>query len=100
MRRTPVTGGEIGWGLAYGRRMRRFNLAVILAALIALMVIAPVQKAAWVHKSFEYGTWGGEIRPGFEPKPGDIVATEHWCSRIKRCTPLSTSTSQTTPVPL
>ena len=95
-----MTGGEIGWGLAYGRRMRRFNLAVILAALIALMVIAPVQKAAWVRKSFEYGTWGGEIRPGFEPKPGDIVATEHWCSRIKRCTPLSTSTSQTTPVPL
>jgi ureidoacrylate peracid hydrolase len=27
--------------------------------------IAPVQKAAWVHKSFEYGTWGGEIRPEF-----------------------------------
>jgi len=42
--------------------------------------IAPIQKAAWVRKSFEYGTWGGEIRPGFEPKPGDIVATEHWCS--------------------
>jgi ureidoacrylate peracid hydrolase len=42
--------------------------------------IAPVQKAAWVHKSFEYGTWGGEIRTGFEPKPGEIVATEHWCS--------------------
>jgi ureidoacrylate peracid hydrolase len=33
-----------------------------------------------VHKSFEYGTWGGEIRPEFEPKPGEIVATEHWCS--------------------
>ena len=42
--------------------------------------IAPVQKAAWVHKSFEYGTWGGEIRPGFEPKPGEIVAQEHWGS--------------------
>src|SRR6266699_6582496 len=42
--------------------------------------IAPVQKAAWKHKSFEYGTWGGEIRPEFEPKPGEIVATEHWCS--------------------
>ena len=42
--------------------------------------IAPVQKAAWEHKSFEYGTWGGEIRPEFEPKPGEIVATEHWCS--------------------
>jgi nicotinamidase-related amidase len=21
--------------------------------------IAPVQKAAWLHKAFEYGTWGG-----------------------------------------
>jgi len=42
--------------------------------------IAPVQKAAWGRKSFEYGTWGGEIRPGFEPKPGEVVAAEHWCS--------------------
>jgi ureidoacrylate peracid hydrolase len=42
--------------------------------------IAPVQKAAWLRKSFEYGTWGGEIHPEFEPKPGEIVATEHWCS--------------------
>src|SRR5262249_2410546 len=25
-------------------------------------------------------TWGGEIRAEFEPKPGEIVATEHWCS--------------------
>ena len=25
--------------------------------------IAPIQKAAWLRKSFEYGTWGGEIRP-------------------------------------
>src|SRR6266511_3904797 len=30
--------------------------------------IAPIQKAAWKRKSFEYGTWGGEIRPEFEPK--------------------------------
>ncbi|HKA80521.1 MAG TPA: isochorismatase family cysteine hydrolase [Xanthobacteraceae bacterium] len=42
--------------------------------------IAPIQQAAWQHKSFEYGTWGGEFRSGFEPKPGEIVATEHWCS--------------------
>jgi len=42
--------------------------------------IAPVQKAAWSHKTFEYGTWGGEIRREFEPQPGDIVALEHWCS--------------------
>lgn len=42
--------------------------------------IAPVQQAAWLRKTFEYGTWGGEIRLGFEPQPGEIVALEHWCS--------------------
>ena len=42
--------------------------------------IAPIQKAAWTRRTFEYGTWGGEFRAGFEPKPGEIVVTEHWCS--------------------
>ena len=42
--------------------------------------IAPIQKAAWTSKAFEYGTWGGEIRREFEPQPGDVVASEHWCS--------------------
>jgi nicotinamidase-related amidase len=42
--------------------------------------VAPTQKAAWISKDFEYGTWGGEIRCGFEPQPGDVVALEHWCS--------------------
>ena len=42
--------------------------------------IVPIQKLGWSRKSFEYGTWGGEIRSGFEPQPGDIVAQEHWCS--------------------
>jgi len=42
--------------------------------------IAPIQKLAWSRKTFEYGTWGGEIRAGFEPQPGEIVAQEHWCS--------------------
>jgi len=42
--------------------------------------IAPIQKAAWSSKAFEFDTWGGEIRPGFEPRPGDVVALEHWCS--------------------
>jgi len=42
--------------------------------------IAPVQRAAWAHKSFEYGTWGGEVRDEFAPQPGDVVALEHWCS--------------------
>ena len=42
--------------------------------------IAPIQKAAWLHKVFEYGTWGGEIRDEFVPQPGEIIAMEHWCS--------------------
>jgi nicotinamidase-related amidase len=42
--------------------------------------VAPIQKAAWSRKTFEYGTWGGELRPEFEPQPGDIVGQEHWCS--------------------
>jgi ureidoacrylate peracid hydrolase len=32
--------------------------------------IAPIQKAAWSHKTFEHGTWGGEIRREFAPQPG------------------------------
>lgn len=42
--------------------------------------VAPVQKAAWSRKTFEYGTWGGEIRSELAPQRGDIVALEHWCS--------------------
>ena len=42
--------------------------------------VAPIQRAAWSRKTFEYGTWGGEIRREFEPQPGEIVAQEHWCS--------------------
>jgi ureidoacrylate peracid hydrolase len=39
--------------------------------------IAPIQQTAWRNKSFEYGTWGGEIRAEFVPQPGEIVASEH-----------------------
>jgi ureidoacrylate peracid hydrolase len=42
--------------------------------------VAPIQKAAWRSKSFEFGTWGGEIRAEFEPQLGEIVVAEHWCS--------------------
>jgi ureidoacrylate peracid hydrolase len=42
--------------------------------------IAPIQKAAWSRRTFEYGTWGGEFRTEFAPQAGDIVAQEHWCS--------------------
>lgn len=42
--------------------------------------VAPIQRAAKERKSFEYGTWGGEIRAEFKPKPGEVVVAEHWCS--------------------
>jgi ureidoacrylate peracid hydrolase len=42
--------------------------------------IAPIQKAAWKSQAFEFATWGGEIRAEFAPRPGEIVASEHWCS--------------------
>ena len=42
--------------------------------------LAPIQKAAWLGKTFEHGTWGGEIRGEFAPQVGEIVALEHWCS--------------------
>ena len=42
--------------------------------------IAPVQKAAFTSKAFEYGTWGGQIRQEFQPQPVDVVVSEHWCS--------------------
>lgn len=42
--------------------------------------VAPIQQAAWRRQTFAAGTWGGEIRPEFAPRPGEIVAQEHWCS--------------------
>lgn len=42
--------------------------------------VAPVQRAAWRRKSFEYGTWGGEIRTDLAPLAGETVVDEHWCS--------------------
>ncbi|HXU39003.1 MAG TPA: isochorismatase family cysteine hydrolase [Blastocatellia bacterium] len=42
--------------------------------------LAPIQKRGWLSKTFEHGTWGGEIRSEFAPQRGDIVALEHWCS--------------------
>ena len=42
--------------------------------------IAPIQRAAWSRRTFEDGTWGGEIRSELSPQHGDVVAQEHWCS--------------------
>jgi nicotinamidase-related amidase len=42
--------------------------------------VAPIQKAAWMRKTFEFGTWGGDIREEFTPLPGETIAQEHWGS--------------------
>lgn len=42
--------------------------------------VLPIQRAAWQRRTFEAGTWGGEIPEAFAPQPGDVVAQEHWCS--------------------
>src|SRR5262245_14607301 len=42
--------------------------------------MAPVQRTPWLAKVFAAGSWGGQIRPEFEPQAGDIVTQEHWCS--------------------
>jgi ureidoacrylate peracid hydrolase len=33
-----------------------------------------------LRKTFEHGTWGGEIRSEFAPQTGEIVALGHWGS--------------------
>ena len=38
----------------------------------------PTQRQIMERHSFARGEWGGEWHPDFAPKPGDIVAQEHW----------------------
>ncbi|MFQ3556400.1 isochorismatase family cysteine hydrolase [Streptomyces gramineus] len=40
----------------------------------------PVQAAAARGRTFADGTWGGGFHPDFAPRPGEIVAQEHWLS--------------------
>ncbi|MBV8681447.1 MAG: cysteine hydrolase [Caulobacteraceae bacterium] len=39
---------------------------------------SPTQRQIIQRHSFARGEWGGEWHPDFAPKPGDIVAKEHW----------------------
>lgn len=39
---------------------------------------SPTQVAIMSRHSFARGEWGGEWHPDFAPRPGDIVAQEHW----------------------
>ena len=44
----------------------RCTVDIALATTRIGSTLRPVQKAAWVRKSFEYGTWRGEIRSGLQ----------------------------------
>jgi hypothetical protein len=46
-RQTDVVAGEITWGEAYERRMRRFNLKVVLLALVALVALIGCSLLGW-----------------------------------------------------
>ncbi|MFD9002337.1 cysteine hydrolase family protein [Streptomyces sp. NPDC059582] len=39
---------------------------------------SPTQRKIQQRHTFARGTWGGEFHPDFQPRPGDIVAHEHW----------------------
>ena len=40
----------------------------------------PVQASAAKGHAFADGTWGGGFHPDFKPRPGEVVAQEHWLS--------------------
>jgi ureidoacrylate peracid hydrolase len=41
---------------------------------------APIQEGAARSRVFADGSWGGTFRDEFTPQPGEVVASEHWCS--------------------
>jgi ureidoacrylate peracid hydrolase len=49
--------------------------------------IAPVQKAAWSRKSFEYGTWGGEISIGVPV----LSPTRSWICSSRKTSSISSA---------
>ena len=40
----------------------------------------PIGAAGAKGRVFADGTWGGSFHPDFEPRPGEVVAQEHWLS--------------------
>ena len=40
----------------------------------------PIGAATAKGHVFADGTWGGSFHPDFEPRPGEVVAQEHWLS--------------------
>jgi ureidoacrylate peracid hydrolase len=42
--------------------------------------VPPIGAATARGQVFADGTWGGTFHPDFEPRPGEVVAQEHWLS--------------------
>jgi ureidoacrylate peracid hydrolase len=58
----------------------RCTVDIVLATTNPGSTLHPFKSWRGSENPSEYGTWGGEIRTEFEPKHGEIVAAEHWCS--------------------
>jgi len=44
---TSVKGGDTGWAAEYHRRMRKFNLEAVLAALFGLVILVILTVIDW-----------------------------------------------------
>jgi nicotinamidase-related amidase len=42
------------------------------------VAVNPTQQDTFRKECFADGTWGGEWHPEFGPRPGDVIALEHW----------------------
>jgi len=42
--------------------------------------MTPLQVMSARSRVFEDGSWGGAFHPDFQPREGEVVALEHWCS--------------------
>ncbi len=40
--------------------------------------VNPIQVQTKGRNAFGVDTWGGELHPEFGPRPGDVIALEHW----------------------
>jgi nicotinamidase-related amidase len=58
------------------------------------LYVNPTQKDTKSKTCFEDGAWGGAFHPEFGPKPGDVIALEHWAQNGFANTDLDTQLKQ------
>src|SRR5262245_45271299 len=76
----PAAPSGTRWGAGGDEPRTRGALARAECQYQSWKFWAPTQEAAARSRVFAEGTWGGTFREEFMPRPGEIVALEHWCS--------------------